>query len=288
MSTAIKCQSKNPAQCRFHAPNAGAKAFARLETAQKQLRTYEHRLESPVKAPTEQDYVNVQEAKWELQNAEDAYYGTPEGLKELEDKIAKAEPDSSEYYDLKFRRDLSEAQVHENEIKMNNDARFGGPLIPYDQSSYKVPASFSDGDSLWPVTTGEKYDPNLSTRQIATNLSADFRQAQKEGFLPPHLKFKVSPNSAHNKIKVTIIGAHDSQIWDDSNSYPLYTKEAYELKNRVERIFGAYRRLQYDVIEGRTNSTTYWGQVEYETPYQAQTRKEREEASRQKRLSKAN
>lgn len=86
MSTAIKCRSNNPAQCRFHAPNAGSKALIQLEAARKQLRTYEHRLESPVKTPSEQDYINVQEAKWELQNAEDAYYGTAEGLKELEEK----------------------------------------------------------------------------------------------------------------------------------------------------------------------------------------------------------
>lgn len=286
MNTAVKCRSENPAKCRFHAPNAGVKAKAHLEAVQQQLKTYERRLESPVKAPTEQDYVNVQETKWELQNAEDAYYGTPEGLKELETKMAAAEPDSSEYYDLKFRRDLSEAQVRENEMKMQADALYGGPLIPYEKSSYKVPSSFSDGDELWPTTTGEKYDPNLTVRNIATNLTADFKKAQKEGYLPSHLKFKVSPDSSRARIKVTIIGADDSQIWDDSGSYPLYTKDGYELKKRVEQIFGAYRKSQYDVIEGRTNYTTYWGSVEYETKWETEQRQQREEASRQKRLSK--
>lgn len=273
----VKCQSKNPSQCRYHAPDASEVArrnlaVANLNLAGKQLAM--QRGESV-------SYSELSYAQGEADRALEIYEATPEGVDELFAKHEAAEKGSSEWFDIGFRLDMAAARVIENEAKTTLDAQYGGSLIPSEESTYKLPGYVSSGDSLWPVTTGEKYDPDLSTRQIATNLSADFKRAQKEGYLPKHLKFKVSPNSARGRISMTIMGAGDVQVWEDnSNGFSTFTPDARELYDRANIIFGAYRKVQSDTVEGRTNSTNYWGIIEFES--EADKRRREDKAANKK------
>lgn len=258
----VKCKSSKPSTCRYHAPDASVVARRNLAVANLNLAGKQLAMERGENVP----YSELAFAQGEADRALEIYEATPQGVDELFAKHEAAEKGSSEWFEIGFRLDMAAARVIENEAKNTLDAQYGGALVPSETSTYKLPGYTASGDSLWPVTTGEKYDPNLSTRQIATNLTADFKRAQKEGYLPKHLKFKVSPNSARNRISMTIMGAGDPQIWEENNNgFSTFTPDARELYDRANIIFGAYRKVQSDSIEGRTNSTNYWGIIEFES-----------------------
>jgi hypothetical protein len=282
----IRCQAKDPANCSYHNPNAGSIQHAKYEDAQNKMQ------EAVVMIVdgrgSQSEYNAYLDAKSNLDHAQAAYHATPEGIAHLEKKISEAE-NQSQKRDLEDQLEIAQYHVKEAERQNGIDNEAGGSIASKDDFVYEVPKYTRSGDDLWPETTGSKYDATLNTRTIATKLSADFKEAQRGGYLPRHLKFKVSPNSSSRNIRVTIIGASQAQIYDEienNNGYSVPSSNADELQIRVKNLTDAYNRKQDDTVEGRTNRTNYWSSVEFERDFDKSNRIEREKASAAKRKAK--
>jgi hypothetical protein len=272
MST-IRCQAKDPANCRYHAPNAAANAFAQLKVEEKKLASITDQTEY-----LEQAYV--------VEEAREAYESTPDGLisvaMKAEDASRDYGEDSPEAQNMKYRLRVAEYNVEKAEKKAKVDEEAGGPLIPLTPSTYVPAGARAGGDHLWPQTTGNKYEPGMRTQQIAARIRGDIKEAQAKNFLPKHLKYKV--NNSGDSLRVTIIGASNAQVIDgyeysvdNGESFGREeTSEAREHKQRVSQIVGAYKNSQYDEIEGRTNYTNYWSTVDYEDDWAKEKREEKE------------
>lgn len=289
MST-IRCQAKDPATCSFHRPNAGKVELVKFTAAKQELAAAKKAVNENPNDPVTNNHARYLDAQYALGEAEDAYYATPAGLEDLRNQMNNTD-DASELRQLLSRVELAEWQVAAAEKQNEIDNAAGGPLIPAGESTYKVPSATHGGNELWPETVGGKYDSTLKTRDIATKLSQDYKQAQKEGYLPKHVKFKVSPNSSRRRIKVTIIGASDEQIYEErenNNGMTVYNSKALELRSRADAMLDVYNKKQYDEIEGRTNMTKYWSHIEFETDWDKSRRLEREAKSAAKREAKRN
>ena len=279
MST-VKCNAKDPSTCRYHRPDAATTAKVALSAAQERLTSVEKRMNDGEDVISE-----YYDARWEVDNAEKAYYGTEEGIADIT-KQMNDEADESKKFDLEMKLAAAQFALADAERMNAIDERNGGPLIPLGQHSYEVPTVTAGGNELWPQATGSKYDSSLTPSQIKTKLNADFKEAQKKGYLPKQLKF-VS-RSRRDVIEVTIVGAADEQIYNDTEEMRRndYTKPADELLKRVKGMVDAYQNSQYDMVEARTNYTNFWDRVDFETNWQKDLRLEKEAKAFEKREAK--
>lgn len=224
---------------------------------------------------SEVPYSDMWEARHRMNELKYAYNQTPEGLAELRKTIAET-TDEEERSNLEFDLRQAENAIRAAEAKKAFDAQFGGSLAPAVKDAYTIPAPKRSGDELWPETTGSKYDPQLRVRDIATNIKKDIAEAQKAGFLPTHVSFKTTFNSGDGHVNVTIIGADDRQVLrpevDEVYNTRLYTEDAIELRNRVEKIMKAYNFTRFDSLEHHTNLTNFWAKVEYESSWEKEER----------------
>jgi hypothetical protein len=272
MST-IRCQANDPANCRYHVPNAAANAFAKLKVEEKKLAS----------TTDQEEYL---EQAYVVEEAREAYESTPDGLisvaMKAEDASRNYGEDSPEAQNMKYRLRVAEYNVEKAEKKAKVDEDAGGPLIPLTPSTYVPAGSRSGGVDLWPQRTGNKYEPGLRTQQIAARIRGDLKEAQAKNFLPKHLKYKVTNHG--DSLNVTIIGASNAQIIDgyeysvdNGESFGREeTSEAREHRQRVTQVVEAYNNSQYDEIEGRTNYTNYWARVNYEDDWAKEKRVEKE------------
>lgn len=285
--SAIRCQAKDPANCSYHSPNAGSIQHAKYEDAKVKMQEAVKMIVDG--RGSQSEYNAYLDAKSNLEHTQGAYHATPEGIAHLEKEISEAEGPSQKR-DLEDQLEIAQYHVKEAERQNGIDNEAGGSIASKDDFVYDVPSYVRSGDKLWPETTGSKYDATLNTRAIATKLSADLKEAQRGGYLPRHLKFKVSPDSSSRNIRVTIIGASQAQIYDEvenNNGYSVPTSQADELQIRVGNLTDAYNRKQFDSVEGRVNRTKYWSSVEFERDSDKSNRVEREKAATAKRKAKA-
>jgi hypothetical protein len=270
----ITCKAKDPAHCRFHRPNSGQAALMKLNKAQIALEA----------ANASGSYSDRLDARYAVDQLQELYNGTPDGMAKLTEKI-KNETDESAKRELERELEAAEWHVSEAEEKNAVDEAAGGPLIPYGDSDFVPPFYTGGGDELWPETTGPYYKLRLDNETVTAKVKADIRDAQKAGYLPKQVKFKMT--SRRGRMKIEIQNAADEQVWEDndSNSYSnRFTSEAEELRSRVDNIANAYSHTQYDVIEGRTNISHHTVGVQFESKFKRKYRQEKEAESKIVRL----
>lgn len=261
----VKCNAKDPSSCRYHRPDAGQLAKQELDTAREVY-------DATYKASNGgSDYNQVWRAKEALKEAENTYYVTEAGIADLEQQIA-AQPDEDSRFELMWKKTDAEYRKVEIERKNAIDEEHGGPLIPTEDDLYSEASTKKSGNHLWPETTGSKYDPSLRASQIKVLVNKDIKDAQRAGHLPRQLKFAV--RASRNHLSLRIIGAGDAQIFNDAEEKARHdmTDEAKELRRRAQNIVYAYNHEQYDQIEGRTNSTNFYSDVDFESSWEKESR----------------
>jgi hypothetical protein len=276
----VKCNAKDPSSCRYHRPDAGAVAKAALDEAKSALVEAE-RL-------SEVDESNVTEeldARWKVDKAEEIYYATEEGIKEIKEKISN-ETNEGEKVSLEMKLTFAQYALADAERTNAINVRNGGALIPAGTHTYEVGSVTGGGNDLWPTATGSKYERGLRAQQVKTKLNADFKEAQKKGYLPKQIKFAAT--SHRDRLEVKIIGAANEQIYNDPDTMRRsdLTPQGRELLERVNGMVSSYQDTQYDVIEGRTNHANFWESVGYETDWDKSRREEKEGAAALRRLAK--
>jgi hypothetical protein len=269
----VKCNAKDPSACRYHRPDAGTVAKAALNEAKRVLADVERRANAGEDNVTEE-----LDARWNVDKAEEAYYGTAEGIADIT-KQMEEETDANEKFVLEMKLANAKYALADAERENAINERNGGPLIPAGPHSYDVSGSTAGGDAYWPTSTGSKYEPSLRANKVKTLVNADIKEAQKKGYLPKQVKFAV--RSHRDRLEVTIIGAAKEQVYNDPESGRRsdLTKQGRELLDRVQGIVRSYQYSQYDYIEGRTNSTNFWDQIDYESDWE-KTRREEKEAEK--------
>lgn len=269
----VKCNAKDPSACRYHRPDAGAVAKTALDEAKNVLAAIERR------ALAGEDNVTEElDARWNVDKAEEAYYGTADGIADIT-KQMESETDANEKFVLEMKLANAKYALANAERENAINERNGGPLIPSGNHSYEVAGSTNDGDVYWPTSTGSKYESGLRANKVKTLVNADIKEAQKKGYLPKQIKFSV--RSHRDRLEVSIIGAAKEQVYNDPESGRRsdLTKQGRELLDRVQGIVRSYQYSQYDYIEGRTNSTNFWDQIDYESDWE-KTRREEKEAEK--------
>lgn len=269
----VKCNAKDPSACRYHRPDAGAVAKKALDEAKSVLTAIERR------ALAGEDNVTEElDARWNVDKAEEAYYGTTEGIADIT-KQMESESDVNEKFVLEMKLANAKYAFANTERENAINERNGGPLIPAVNHTYEVAGSTNDGDVYWPTSTGSKYESGLRANKVKTLVNADIKEAQKKGYLPKQIKFSV--RSHRDRLDVSIIGAAKEQVYNDPESARRsdLTKQGRELLERVQGIVRSYQYSQYDYIEGRTNSTNFWDQIDYESDWE-KTRREEKEAEK--------
>lgn len=269
----VKCNAKDPSACRYHRPDAGAVAKKALDDAKRVLAEVEGRARAGEDNVTEE-----LDARWNVDKAEEAYYGTAEGIEDIT-KQMESESDKNEKFVLEMKLANAKYALANAERENAINERNGGPLIPAGNHTYEVAGSTNDGDVYWPTSTGSKYQRDLRANKVKTLVNADIKEAQKKGYLPKQIKFAV--RSHRDRLEVTIIGASKEQIYNDPEEARRsdLTKQGRELLDRVQGIVRSYQYSQYDYIEGRTNSTNFWDQIDYESDWE-KTRREEKEAEK--------
>lgn len=275
----VKCNAKDPSTCRYHRPDAGTVAKAALEEVKTRYEAIQKRMDSGEDVASE-----YYDARWGLEKAENAYYGTEEGIADISARMEK-ETDENEKFDLEMKLASAKFALADAERMNAINTRNGGPLIPAEHT-YTPGTVKGGGDSLWPTAVGSKYDSTLKTSQIKARVNADIKEAQRKGYLPKHVNFAL--RSRGNALYVSIIGAADEQVYEDPTEMRRnhYTKPARELLERVEGMVRSYQSSQYDTIESRTNMTNFWDNVSYESNWEKNMRLEKEEKSAAKREAK--
>lgn len=269
----VKCNAKDPSSCRYHRPDAGAVAKAALNEAKSVLAEIERRANAGEDNVTEE-----LDARWFVDKAEEAYYGTAEGIAEITKQMSE-ETDANEKFVLEMKLANAKYALADAERVNAINERNGGPLVPAGNHSYEVASIEAGGDAYWPTSTGSKYQRDLRANKVKTLVNADIKEAQKKGYLPKQIKFAV--RSHRDRLEVTIIGAAKEQVYNDPESGRRsdLTKDGRELLDRVQGIVRSYQYSQYDYLEGRTNSTNFWDQVDYESDWE-KTRREEKEAEK--------
>lgn len=276
----VKCNAKDPSSCRYHRPDAGAVAKAALDEARSVL----------VKAErlSEIDENNVTaelDARWYVDKAEEAYYGTEMGIADIKSQMEK-ETDENEKFVLEMKLASAQYALADAERVNAINERNGGPLIPAGTHTYEAGTVKGGGNDLWPTSTGSKYEHGLRANQVKTLVNADIKEAQKKGYLPKHIK--ISVRSHRDRLEVTIMGAAKEQVYNDPDSMRRsdLTTQGRELMDRVQGIVSSYQDSQYDVIEGRTNHANFWETVNYESDWEKTRREEKESVAALKKLAK--
>lgn len=276
----VKCNAKDPNSCRFHRPDAGVIAKAELEDKKTALAGLERRLSSG-----EDIGIEYHDARWAVETAETAYYGTAMGVADITEQQEK-ETDENKKFELEMKLFSAKHALAETERMNAINERNGGPLIPAGTHAYEEGHVSSGGNDLWPTTTGSKYERGMRAAQVKTRVNADIKEAQKKGYLPKQIKFSV--RSSGDRLDVQIIGAAPEQIYNDAESQRNYdrTKQADELLSRVKTIVYSYQDSQYDVIEGRTNHTNFWESINFESSWDKSQREAKEAQSLARRTAK--
>ena len=279
MSIINQCKAKNPETCRYHKPNADTIAYSAMLEAKAHLTEVAQRyIETQQTNPGYESYTEYMQAKHAVEDAENEYYATNSGLADLLLKMEKLDPEDPKLDILKHKMEVAKWNIAEQEKRNEIDNAAGGPLIPGEDYTYVPPTFTGGGNELWPETTGSNYDRNLRGVQLKARINAEFKKAQKEGYLPKHLKFKIT--SRGNSVTCCIIGATDEQLYSDPNSKSYYdrTEESKELEHRAEVILSSFNHTQYDEIEGRRNYGHFWDRVEFENSWDRERRLAREAA----------
>lgn len=266
----VKCNAKDPSACRYHRPDAGAVAKTALDEAKSVLAEIERRANAG-----EDNITEELDARWNVDKAEEAYYGTAEGIAEITKQMAE-ETDANEKFVLEMKLANAKYALADAERVNAINERNGGAIIPAGNHTYEVATVTSGGNDLWPTSTGSKYQRDLRANKVKTLVNADIKEAQKKGYLPKQIKFAV--RSHRDRLEVTIIGAAKEQVYNDPESGRRsdLTKDGRELLDRVQGIVRSYQYSQYDYIEGRTNSTNFWDQISYESDWEKTRREEKE------------
>lgn len=277
----VKCNAKDPSSCRYHRPDAGAVAKAARDEAKAALAEAERRMDEG-----DESGLDVLDARWNVDRAEEAYYGTEEGIKDITEQMAN-ESDENEKFMLEMKLASAKYALADAERLNAINERNGGPLVPTGQHTYEVASVVSGGNDLWPETTGSKYQPNLRAINVKSLVNADIKEAQKKGYLPKHVKFAV--RSYRDSLEVRIIGAAKEQVYNDPDEIRRfdYTKQGSELLERVQGIVYAYQNSQYDVIEVRTNFSNFHANVNYESDWEREMRVEKEAAKEAAKAERA-
>lgn len=266
----MKCNAKDPSACRYHRPDAGTVAQAQLTVARAVRVNMEARFNAG-----EDVGIAYWNARWEEDQAERIYYATNQGIAEISNEIEK-ETDPNKRSDLEMKKFAAEYHLAEQERSNAIDARHGGPLIPAVSSEYAVQGGQTGGNDLWPTFTGSKYEPGLTAAKIKTRLNADIKEAQKAGYLPKHVGYSL--RSRGNSLEVRITGAHDEQVYEDPDEpqHNRLTDNAKKLRDRLTGMVNAYEYSQYDEVEGRTNFTNFYSNVNFESGWERSLREEKE------------
>lgn len=276
----IKCNAKDPSACRYHRPGASVLALASLEEARSKLDDLNRRMDAD-----EDVVMEVLDARWNVDRAEEAYYGTAAGVDDIKQQMEN-ETDENEKFSLEMKLASAQYALADAERVNAINERNGGTLIPAGVHGFEESSIANDGDPYWPTSTGAKYQRDMRTPQVKANVNADIKEAQKKGYLPTHVKFNV--RSRGNSLDVTIIGAAKEQVFNDPENSRRndYTKQGSELLSRVQGIVSAYQYSQYDSIEGRTNSTNFWDHVKYESDWEKTRREEKEAVAAENKAAK--
>ena len=276
----IKCNAKDPSACRYHRPGASVLALAHLEEAKTVLSDLTRRMDAD-----EDVVMEVLDARWNVDRAEEAYYGTAAGIDDIKNQMEN-EADENEKFALEMK--LAQAQYALADAERQNaiNERNGGPLIPAGTHTFEAGSVEGGGNDLWPTSTGSKYERGMRANQVKTRVNADFKEAQKKGYLPKQIKFAAT--SHKDRLDVKIIGAAPEQIYNNPEEMRRsdLTSQGRELLDRVQGIVSSYQDTQYDVIEGRTNHANFWESVGYESAWEQSRREEKEGAAALKKLAK--
>lgn len=293
--THIKCQAKDPTTCRYHGTQSGSQQFQILVNAQKTelavgteyrdlLRKHAQNNTNADNDPYVQNTARKYfEAKKNVENAEDAYNATTEGLLILQNQLDRT-TDGLAWNIIKLKQDRAKIVLKEHEAslaKENNKEPAHEPLAP-EEYVYVPPTLETKDITYWPVTTGSNYDPELRGPQLKARINAELKKAQKEGYLPRSAKFSLT--SRRNSIHCEIRNLPDVSVSIEPEDiyHSRLTPEATELKNRVSLIVNSFNNYQYDEIEGRRNRTHFWDFVGFESPW-ARTQRFDEEQKKAKR-----
>lgn len=276
--SAIKCQAKNPATCRYHKPTASIEALKKVNELRKEYRVEMSRLvvSEHLDGLGEFNQEHLFDLKTRLQEAEEVYDATPEGIAALSDAITRTE-DPNVKERLEYRKNVATWRLEEAERKAAFDAKHGGPLIPEGTPTYTPAGVQHGGNHLWPETVGNKYSPEMTLTQVKSNINKDIKEAQKGNYLPKNVDFDIRARSG--SLRVTIY-APPALVREEvnSNGYQGTLPDAMELKDRVENIVAAYNRTQYDEIEGRRNTGKFWENVSFADSWDFELRDKRKQA----------
>lgn len=151
----------------------------------------------------------------------------------------------------------------------------------------------TNGPVVYTTVTGSKYTGYRPAAEVAKDVRADLKGAQKAGYLPGDLTFSVTTSSysGGQSLCVSLRGMADEDIygsdpasWQSGRTYSAATRE---VRTRVEAIAGAYGRDTTD-IQTDYFHVTYWCQVDVEDEERATWREQervRIKAARERRTS---
>ena len=280
--TVLRCRAKNPDYCKYHRPNAASQAFLQMKKIENRIEELQSELNTKPDSDREWEITReIFQNRLEHDEAEQTYNATPDGFIALAIKRSE-ETDPAKQSNLqmlmasaRWRMELAEEQ---NDI----DERAGGALIPKGESDYVPPSYVGGGNHLWPTTAGSKYSRTLEMSSVKSKINADLKEAQKAGYLPKHVKFKITSHRGSHR--VTMLDVPDEQIYEEPQDATQYYRDmrsdAIELKDRVDTIANAYSWKQYDEIEGRINVSSNLADVKYENSWERDHRIQQEAASR--------
>ena len=156
------------------------------------------------------------------------------------------------------------------EARWRSDPTFTSP-------TFEVTEQGTNGPVVYTTAVGAKYTGWRDVAEVAKDVRADLKAAQKAGYLPEGITMAVtvSKYSGGQAMRVSIRGMSDDDIYEqDPASWSpgrRYSAMTNEIRSRVEAISGAYDRSVTD-IQTDYFHVTYWNQVEVEDAERAEWR----------------
>lgn len=256
--------------CKWHSPSGVASARRELDTAIN-------------KVLNSSSYEELASAKEALQEANARYDATSDGIEALKTAIADTD-DTLEKANLQSRLNRAKTRLDEVEKEQealwsqtNNSATDFSNFMNTEHS-YKVPTfeTKQSANQPFPITYGSNYNPELSTTQTATAIRQELKEAQKKGFLPTDVEYKLVKTGG-NSYYISIRGLKDA----DTHPRAGYTPAARELSKRVTMIGKSFTydasALQADYVQ---RSMTIYSKIESDEDRESRVRDEKRKAER--------
>lgn len=242
--------------CAWHSPNGVSGARRDLKSAETLI----------VNARTMEQF---ESAQYEYEKALKRYDTTTAGIEELQEAVRKSDGIEKtllimrldEARDRALVNELEQEELWELEQEDNKKSKLGQPQpVSFEISdvhTYKTPTTtIRNPDDYYPARVGSKYtDKWRSAKDIAKDIRADLKEAQKAGYIPKNVKYSVTKDSyaGGQSVTIKVLNLKDSDLYQENThsiqSWDRYvpSPKANEFKNRLSIIANAYNSDSSDI-----------------------------------------